>query len=64
MRQGYSLLECVMAIGLLGLVVLSMSGLFLSSQASAVHSLEGSQVLQGVSGPGRLPFTFVVDPPG
>lgn len=32
-----------MAIGLLGLVVLSMSGLFLGSQASAVHSLEGSR---------------------
>jgi hypothetical protein len=32
-----------MAIGLLGLVVLSVSGLFLGGQASMVHSLEGSR---------------------
>lgn len=43
MRRGYSLLECMLAIGLLGLVVLSISGLVLSGQASMVHSLEGSR---------------------
>ena len=43
MSRGYSLLECIVALGLVAVVVLLMGGLFLGGQAAGSHSLEGSR---------------------
>ena len=43
MRRGSFLLECMLAIGLMGFLVLAVAGLFLGGQGSQVHTLEGSR---------------------
>ena len=43
MKKGYSLLECMVALGLMAVVTLTIASLFLGGQASTVHTLEGSR---------------------
>ena len=43
MKQGYSLLECIVALGLMTVISLTMASLFLGGQATTNHTLEGSR---------------------